>query len=347
MNITEKIKLINNHFKNTNLLLELSLLNYETYNFYIRLDYFKKINSYKFSWFDLEVIKDKKIEKYISSEYVSKDVIDYMFNILFKQEVDFYENVQNEENKVILNVYVNNGYHFMFNRYIPKELSFLNDVFSSIFDNLPRKIDNFLYELQAELMGTKSKYNYTDVFLFDLFNDPLDLIFDKKMIELGEISYKEDSICYLEIVDDKYYAIVNGTQKNLVVINYSDKTKKLLVYCSCPCEFYCKHFYHVVKAIRENKMKKFYKVIYINNNLNLLENAMNKYFLCTGVEDYFLEVINKYGELELVPILDDNNNLNFKIIEDDEDNNLSKKMDKIIKSLIFNKNILQKDNNML
>ena len=45
---------------------------------------------------------------------------------------------------------------------------------------------------------------------------------------------------------------------------------------------------------------------------------------------YYIEIINKYGELELVPLLDNDNKLNFKILEDDEKNSLSKEIKKII-----------------
>jgi len=52
--------------------------------------------------------------------------------------------------------------------------------------------------------------------------------------------------------------------------------------------------------------------------------------LCSGIEDDCLEIINKYGEIELVPILDNDNKLNFKILEDDEKNTLAKNIKKIV-----------------
>jgi len=106
----------------------------------------------------------------------------------------------------------------------------------------------------------------------------------------------------------------------------------MLVYCTCPCEFYCKHIYAVIKAIRKNEIRKFYKVLYINKKQNLLENTTNnKYILCSGLEEDYLEIINKYGEIELVPLLDEDNNLNFKVLEDDENKSLTKQINKIIK----------------
>ena len=89
--------------------------------------------------------------------------------------------------------------------------------------------------------------------------------------------------------------------------------------------------YLVIKAIRKNKTRKFYKILYINTKGNLLENSTNnKYILSSGTKDNYIEIINKYGELELVPLLDNDNKLNFKILEDDEKNSLSKEIKKII-----------------
>ena len=195
-----------------------------------------------------------------------------------------------------------------------------------------KKLDNFLYELHAEIMDTKSRYEYQDALLFDLYEEDLGKIFHNKIIERGKKYYKEEKVKFLEKIDDKYYSVVTGTEKYLTVIKYDEETKKMLVYCTCPCEFFCKHIYAVIRAIRDNKLKKFYKVIYINKEANLLENITNsKYLLCSGVEDDYLEIINKYGEIELVPILDNENRLNFKILEDDEKNTLEKEIKKVVK----------------
>lgn len=327
--IENKIGIIRKYFKKSNLLFELYLLNYETYNIYIRIDYIKKLNSYKISWFDLESIKDNKIEKYLGREYINVKTIQNIMKTLEKRQNNFHE--EQDKNTVIFNAYVNEGYHYQFTRFIPKELSFLGEIFVIIFDNLPRKLDNFLYELHAELMETRSRYEYQDSFTFDLFKDDFKKIFNKKIIERGESYYKEGKVKFIEKIEDKYYALVTGTEKYLVVIKYRKNTKEVLLYCTCPCEFFCKHIYAVLKSIRNKEEQKFYKVIYINNKENILNNFIqSKYILCSGVEDECLEIINKYGEIELVPILDDKNNLNFKILAEDENKSLSKEIKKII-----------------
>jgi len=324
-----KINKIKKHFNNKNLFLEIYFLNYEGINLYIRIDYIRKLKVYKVNWFNLNVLNLKKIERYMGSEYINSETIEYMIKILEGKENNFHK--EEEKNTVILNCYYENGYHYQFTKYIPKELSFLKEIFITIFNILPRKLEEILYELQAEIMETKSVYQYEDELEFDLFKDDLTKIFDKKNIEKGKRYYKENQVEFLEKIDDKYYCIINGKNKYLNVIKYNEETKKLLFYCTCSCRFFCKHIYSIIKAIRDNKIKKFYKVIYINKQDNLIENTTNnKYLLCSGIEDDCLEIINKYGEIELVPILDNDNKLNFKILEDDEKNTLAKNIKKIV-----------------
>lgn len=325
-----KINKIKKYLKKQELFLEIYLLNYETYNIYIRIDYIKKLNIFKLSWFDLEVIKDNNIEKYMNVGYISRKIVDNIIKILENKENNYHE--EQNKNTVIFNAYINEGYHYQFNRYIPKELSFLSEIFITIFNELPRKLDNFLYEVHAELMNTKTKYEYHDLFIFDLYNDNLNKLFSKNIIERGNKYYKEEKVKFLEKIEDKYYAVVEGTHRYLVVIKYDEQSNETLVYCTCPCEFYCKHIYSVIKAIRNNSENKFYKVLYINKKENLLENVVNsKYLLCSGIEEDYLEIINKYGFLELVPLLDEKNRLNFKILEEDKEKTLSTEINKIIK----------------
>ena len=326
--VDKNINNIKKHLKKSKLLLEIYLLNYETYNIYIRIDYLKKLDVYKISWFDLEIINNN-IEKYIGSEYISKKEIKEIITILENKDNNFHE--EQDKNKVVFNAYINEGYHYQFTRFIHKNLSFLSEIFVIIFNNLPKKLDSFLYELHAELMNTRSRYEYNDSIIFDLYNDDLNRVFYKKIIERAEQYYNDGQVKFLEKIEDKYYAIVSGTEKYLTVIKYNEDTKEMLVYCTCPCKFYCKHLYAIIKAIRNNKEHKFYKVLYINKKENLLENIINtKYLLCSGLEEDCLEIINKYGEIELVPLLDEDNNINFKILEEDKERTLSKEIQKII-----------------
>ena len=85
--------------------------------------------------------------------------------------------------------------------------------------------------------------------------------------------------------------------------------------------------YAVILAIRNKEYKRFYKIIYRNPNKSLLERVMDfDYVLCTGVVEQNLEIVNNYGELELVPILDVNGKYNWQVLEDSEDEKLTKQI---------------------
>ena len=60
-NIENKIKQVSKYIKNKDIVLDIKLINYENYNLYFRIDYIKKLNIFKISWIDLDLIKDNKI----------------------------------------------------------------------------------------------------------------------------------------------------------------------------------------------------------------------------------------------------------------------------------------------
>ena len=58
------------------------MVDYESFDLYIRIDYIKKLNIYKLSWFNLEVLDLNKIERYMGSEYINSNTLDYILSIL-------------------------------------------------------------------------------------------------------------------------------------------------------------------------------------------------------------------------------------------------------------------------
>ena len=71
----------------------------------------------------------------------------------------------------------------------------------------------------------------------------------------------------------------------------------MLLHCSCPCEFYCKHIYAVLKGIQNGFEKKFYKVVFNDENKDLLNRVTNNDFiLCIGYFEGRLRLINNFGE---------------------------------------------------
>ena len=333
VNYEAKISLIKKYYKKDIIFLELKLINYEGFNLYMILTESKKYNSYRLSWFDLDEIKDQHIEKYICCEYIHTDIINLIKNDYAKYDVaiDYNDEFLTDKDTVIFNANIktkkSNAINVSFKKYLPKNLTILADLIIFVFKNMPRKYEGFMYELLAKLTGSTEKYEYKKEFEFDLFNGDINEIFRYPIVQRGQKYYEEDKIEFLEKIDNRYFAIVEGTEKYIVIVKYDEKEKKTQVYCSCPCEFYCKHICAVILAIRDNKFKRFYKIMYKNPNKNLLERIMDfEYFLCLGLVEQNFEIINNYGELELVPILDVNNKYNWEILEDSEDEKLTKQV---------------------
>lgn len=333
MKNNEKIELIKRYYKKNPTFLDLTLINYESYNIYITLNYIKKLKSYRLSWFNLNTMEDKNVERYLSCAYISLKSIELIKEDFSKFVVEsiYHEELSTEEDTVILNANiktkVDDEIHVSFKRYLPKSLAHLFNLLCFIFGSMPRNYQGFLYEITASLTDTKERYEYKREFDFDLFKDDIDKLFGYQITQRGQKYYEDDRVKFLEKIEDRYFAVVEGNKKYLVVIKYDEENKKASVYCSCPCEFYCKHIYAVIMAIRNNKFNRFYKIFYKNPEKSLIERIMEfDYILCIGVIEQNLEIINNYGEIELVPILDINGKYNWEVLEDTIDEKLTKEI---------------------
>ena len=203
-----------------------------------------------------------------------------------------------------------------------------------IFNNMPRNYQELLFKLHALLMNDVTRYEYKKEFNFDLFNDDINKIFALQIIERGKNYYEENKVKFLEKIDEeRFFAVVEGTDNYLVVIKYNDENKKMQVYCSCPCEFYCKHIYAVILAIRNSNFKRFYKIYYKNPNVSLMERVANyDYQLCMGIIEKNFLIVNNDGEIELIPIFDSKGKCNWQVLEDDEDMSLTRLLQDIIRN---------------
>lgn len=329
----DKIALIKKYYKKDKMLFELSMINYEKSNFYIAMNYIKKLDSYRLSWFDLETIEDKNIEKYMSCIYVHHDVIESIkkdfsnFNI----NTNYCEESNNDEEQVILianiETKVSKNINITFNKYLPNSLSPLIPLFAFIFHSMPKMYEPLFHELLANFSNSTEKYEYKKEFSFDLFEGDIDKLFKHQIVERGKRYYEENKIKFLEKIDDRYFAVVEGNEKYLTIIKYIEEEKIMQVFCTCPCEFYCKHMYAVILAIRNHESKRFYKIMYRNPDKDLLQRVMNfEYSLCLGVVEQNFEIINDYGDFELVPILDKTGRYNWEVLEDSEDEDLTKEI---------------------
>ena len=89
----------------------------------------KKYNSYRLSWFDLDEIKDKYIEKYICCEYIRSDIIDFIKNDFAKYDVaiDYNDEFLTDKDTVIFNANIktkkSNAINVSFKKYLPKNLT--------------------------------------------------------------------------------------------------------------------------------------------------------------------------------------------------------------------------------
>ena len=308
----DKINLIKKYYKKEKIFLELSLLNYEGYNIYIILNYNKKHDCYKLRWFDLSLIVDSDIDKYMSCSSIYNNIINVIEDDFssFTNSSIYLEDIVEDKDIVTLKVNVSTGVDdrvdIKFKKYLPKTLDHLIDLFVFIFSNMSKKYEDFLDILMAKITDSTSKYDYKEEFYFDLFRDDIDKLFDYLIVQRGKRYYSESKVDFLEKFDDRYFAVVDGTEKYVIVIKYDEKLKKMQVYCSCPCEFYCKHMYAVILAIRNKEFNKFYKIIYSSPDKNLLEKITDfKYFLCVGIYKKKFIIVNNHGEIEYRPMCDE------------------------------------------
>ena len=332
----KKIDLIRKYFRKDKMFLELILFNYSGYYIYVRIDYLKKTKSYKLSWFDLDKVLDNNIDKYSSFEYMEDNIINDISFIFNNYDCDLEEKRSlNDEDLVTLKANIKTKVNKMidveFNRYLPRDLRVLDSLFIIIFRYLPKRLDSFLEEIFASIYNN-STYDYRREIDFDLFNDDIDDIFSYNITKRGLDYYENDKVLYLEKVDDRYFGVVLGNEKYVTVIRYNKEKKKLSVYCSCPCDFYCKHIYAVILSIRNNELKRFCKIMFKDKSKNLLERMLDyDYFLCLDVvDDKYLEIINNKGDIELVPIFDSEGMEQFDILEDTDEFLITNKIRKII-----------------
>lgn len=332
----KKIDLIRKYFRKDKMFLELILFNYSGYYIYVRIDYLKKTKSYKLSWFDLDKVLDNNIDKYSSFEYMEDNIINDISFIFNNYDCDLEEKRSlNDEDLVTLKANIKTKVNKMidveFNRYLPRDLRVLDSLFIIIFRYLPKRLDSFLEEIFASIYNN-STYDYRREIDLDLFNDDIDDIFSYNITKRGLDYYENDKVLYLEKVDDRYFSVVLGNEKYVTVIRYNEEKKKLSVYCSCPCDFYCKHIYAAILSIRNNELKRFCKVMFKDKSKNLLERMLDyDYFLCLDVvDDKYLEIINNKGDIELVPIFDSEGMEQFDILEDTDEFLITNKIRKII-----------------
>lgn len=309
------------------------LNNYNSNNIYIRIDYIRKLSIYKIVWVDLNFFNEKKIGDYINSQMVTKYIAVKLIENLAKIDMDssytFNDKIIGDRVEIV--TYLNEEpKEYVFDRFLPFELEPFIDVFAIVFSYLPRGMEVFLHEIFAKFDGNEERFNALKPFKFNLSKGDLSSIFRKMVITRGEKLYEENKVKFLEKVEDNYYlSIVEDDGIDyLTVIRLVDE-KYVHMWCNCKCDYYCKHLYATIKAIREKKYINFYKVKYTGKEESLLEKVtISNYYLCFGIKNDKILLINDDGTIFPCDIVQ-KGKVAFEVLEDDDDCTLSKQLKEI------------------
>lgn len=333
-----KVNIIKKFYKKEESCIELSLINYAGYNIYITLNYNKKYDYYKLRWFDLDKMNDSNVEKYDSCSFISNQTVNIVRDIFGTntKSSKYIEEIDDNRDIVVFKTKfgtkVDDEINVKFKRFIPNKIDHIMDLFFILFNNMPKNFEVFFYELASSV----NNHDYNEEFNFDLFKGDLNKLFSYPIIERGENYYIDSNVKFLEKIDGKYYAVVEGNTKYAVVIDYDEKNKNMSVSCSCPCEFCCKHIYAVILSIRNNKFNKFFKIMYSNSDESLLDKITNFNFaLCIGIEDKKFIIVSSYGKLESVDMFDEIGKYCWEIIEDNKTGDLKSQIKEVLDSVEF------------
>lgn len=327
-NIFEKI----NRFltkKGHEIVMSIFLDGYNGNHIYIRLDYVPKISVYKVVWFDLNFLDEKHIDRYVNMQMMTKFMAERLVSIMStsKYESGIFEKKGIIGDRVEVLSYIKpDRYEFVFDRFIPKEWEFLIDPLVIIFSYLPKGMECMLDEALASFDGLEEKYNLQKPFEFDLINGDLSTIYKKSVLDHAEVLVQDEMISFLEHINNRYIAIVEGKKPTAVSISVIDN-KFVRIHCSCASDKACYHTAAVIMAIRKKiKCNSFYKVKLIKEEEDtLLDKITNSsYFLCFGITEDRLLIVSEVGVIFEEPICNKEGKVQFEVYEDDDEMSLSK-----------------------
>lgn len=306
------------------------LNNYNGNNIYIRFDYVKKMSVYKVVWIDLNFFNEGRMEDYINSQMMTKFLAMKLVNKLTKEEhescYDFNNDIIGDRVEVL--TYFNEPREYVFDRFLPLGWDFLIDPLAMIFSYLPRGMEVFLNEIFGKYDHLEERYNYLKPVKFDLLHDDFKKLFKEQIIEKGEKYFTGGKVSFLEKIENKYTAIVDGTVPYLVVLECVSDSH-VLMWCNCKYPTFCKHIYAVIRAIREKKFNNFYKVRYVGSAQTLLDKVtVGNFYLCFGVEGDKLLLVTSEGNIFPANIMHKNKCV-FEVIEDDDECSLSKYLEEV------------------
>ena len=320
--------------KGHQMLISIYLSNYSERNIYIRLDYIKKASLYKIVWFDMDLFDEKKIDYYLSQQVVDKvmalSIVRAMASLTVTPGFKINEDIMGDRVEILS--YINgDDKEFIFDRFLPLEWEELIEPLAIVFSYLPKAMEIYISEMFASFDGKENFYNIRKPIRFDLEKGNLNKLFSDQVITRAKKYADGDRVSFLEKIDNVYIAIVDGFKPELVAIEEL-KDGFIVIKSNCKCGDFCKHICSVIIAIREKKFNNFYKVRYVGaNDKSLLDKITNATFnLCFGIDGEKLLLITAGLEIYNIGFLRDGKAI-FEIIEDDDECNLSKSIDKLIK----------------
>lgn len=307
---------------------------YNGNNIYIRFDYIRKLSIYKIVWVDLNFFDEKDVGTYINIQMVTKFLairIMETFAAITKDGGCELDDTIRGDRVEILTYFAGAQKEFIFDRFMPIEWSFLIDPLALVFSYLPRSMEVFLNEILARFDGRVEYYNYLKPVKFNLLKDDMDHLFKKHVITRGKNLYEDGLVKFLEKFEDSYYAVVESdNEKHLVTLKSVDEDYVKMT-CNCKCDFYCKHIYAAILALRDKKFNNFYKVKYKGREESLLEMITEGHFhLSCGFDDDRILLVSTEGNIMPADIVQ-NGKVVFEVLEDDDDCSLSKKIKELKK----------------
>lgn len=310
-------------------ILTIKFTNYLNSNLFISLDYYKKDKTFKLTWVNLDL---EDPIKYICVEVLELIEANHIMSLILNREKIEVPN-KDKSNIDLVEIDINYGVeldkpiHYEYNRYIPKEYISIVEPLILISKNLPTKLDHYFIMMLASITGEEYKYDYLNTVKLNILRGNVDKLFQPNIIEVGKLLH--DKIKFIEKVDNDYFALVEDLVDYAVIIKEAKKGRVMLN-CTCPREYYCEHIYATLHAIKEKKEVPFYKVLYNDQNADLLDKITNnKVVLATCIKDDKIELINDLGQIGLLPIINNNNKCNWTVVEDDENKSLTKKLEEM------------------
>lgn len=311
--------------KGHELVMSIYLANYNGNNIYIRLDYVPKIAVYKVVWVDLNFLNVKNLEQYINiqmmTKYISKKVIDKLVEFDVPSSFNLNDDIIGDRVEVL--TYLKENREYVFDRFLPLEWEGLIDPLALIFSYLPRGMEIFLNEIFGKFDGTEESFNCVKPIKFNILKSDSTKIFRPLSIEKGTDLFDRNKVSFLEKIDNRYLAIVEDKIPYFVAIEEADKDH-VLMWCNCKANYFCKHIYAVLLAIREKKFNNFYKVKFLGKDETLLEKVtLRNFYFSFGIRNGKLYLLTPEGTiLPIDPA--QNGKLLFEVIEDDDECSLSK-----------------------